>query len=55
MGTFITLVVVVGLVGLAVRSMIKDKKKNGKGRTVVVTAGSARDIATDRTGIIIRR
>ena len=27
MGTFITLVVVVGLVGLAVRSMIKDKKK----------------------------
>ena len=25
MGTFITLVVVVGLVGLAVRSMIKDK------------------------------
>lgn len=26
MGTFITLVVVVGLVGLAVRSMIKDKK-----------------------------
>ena len=30
MGTFITLVVVVGLVGLAVRSMIKDKK-SGKG------------------------
>lgn len=26
MGTFVTLVVVVGLVGLAVRSMIKDKK-----------------------------
>ena len=47
MGTFITLVVVVGLVGLAVRSMIKDKK-SGKG-------SSARDIATDRTGIIIRR
>ena len=31
MGTFITLVVVVGLVGLAVRSMIKDKKtRQGK-------------------------
>ena len=30
MGTFITPVVVVGLVGLAVRSMIKDKK-SGKG------------------------
>lgn len=53
MGTFITLVVVVGLVGLAVRSMIKDKKAAKE--AVVVTAGSARDIATDRTGIIIRR
>lgn len=53
MGTFITLVVVVGLVGLAVRSMIKDKKAARE--AVVVTAGSARDIATDRTGIIIRR
>ena len=30
MGTFITLVVVVGLVGLAVRSMIKDKKRQRK-------------------------
>ena len=27
MGTIITLVVVAGLVGLAVRSIIKDKKK----------------------------
>ena len=51
MGTFITLVVVVGLVGLAVRSMIKKVAREA----VVVTAGSARDIATDRTGIIIRR
>ena len=49
MGTFITLVVVVGLVGLAVRSMKAARE------AVVVTAGSARDIATDRTGIIIRR
>lgn len=53
MGTFITLVVVVGLVGLAVRSMIKDKK-SGKG-SCGGNCGRARDIATDRTGIIIRR
>lgn len=53
MGTFITLVVVVGLVGLAVRSMIKDKKAAKE--AVAVTADSARDIATDNTGIIIRR
>ena len=37
MGTFITLVVVVGLVGLVVRSMIKDKKVARE--AVVVTAG----------------
>ena len=45
MGTIITLVVVAGLVGLAVRSMIKDKKVARE--AVVVTVGSARDIATE--------
>lgn len=53
MGTIITLVVVAGLVGLAVRSIIKDKKAARE--AVAVTADSARDIATDNTGIIIRR
>ena len=31
------------------------KIKKAAREAVVVTAGSARDIATDRTGIIIRR
>ena len=35
-------------------AMNADQKKAAK-EAVVVTAGSARDIATDRTGIIIRR
>ena len=54
MGTFITLVVVVGLVGLAVRSMIKDKK-SGKGSCGGNCGQCKGTLRLTGQGIIIRR